>query len=67
MTPLPLKTLGPDADLAAALQLMVENGIHQVPIVQNGALIGMLSRSDVMRYMQLGAEMGGRSPATAAA
>jgi Zn-dependent protease len=52
MTRAPLKTLGPDADLAEALELMVENDIHQVPIVQGRSLLGMLSRSDVMRHMQ---------------
>jgi Zn-dependent protease len=57
MTRMPLKTLTPDADLAAALQMMVENGVHQLPIVQDGALVGMLSRSDVMRYLQLGPQL----------
>jgi Zn-dependent protease/CBS domain-containing protein len=57
MTRLPLKTLGPEADLSAALELMVASGVHQVPIEQNGVLVGMLSRSDVMRYLQLGSEL----------
>jgi Zn-dependent protease/CBS domain-containing protein len=57
MTRVPLKTLGPEADLNAALELMVANGVHQVPIVRDDALLGMLSRADVMRYMQLGAEL----------
>jgi CBS domain-containing protein len=57
MTRTPLKTLPPEADLSAALELMVANGIHQVPIEKNGALVGMLSRSDVMRYLQLGDEL----------
>ena len=52
MTRAPLKTLGPNADLAAALELMVENDVHQVPVVQGDTLLGMLSRADVMRYMQ---------------
>jgi Zn-dependent protease len=57
MTRMPLKILGPEADLSAALELMVANGVHQVPIVRDGVLIGTLSRSDVMRYLQLGAEL----------
>jgi Zn-dependent protease len=61
MMPVPLKTLTPDADLSAALELMVENGIHQLPIVRDGALVGMLSRGDVMRYLQLGGELRLRS------
>jgi Zn-dependent protease/CBS domain-containing protein len=52
MTHMPLKTLTPDANIAAALQLMVENGLHQLPIVENGALVGMVTRADVMRHMQ---------------
>jgi CBS domain-containing protein len=57
MTRMPLKTLGPEADLNAALELMVGNGVHHVPIVRDDTLLGMLSRGDVMRYMQLGAEL----------
>ena len=63
MTRMPLRTLGPEADLSAALELMVANGVHQLPIVRDGALVGMLSRSDVMRYMQLGAELNLRGSA----
>ena len=63
MTRIPLKTLGPNADLASALQLMVENSIHQVPIVDNGALVGMVSRTDVMRYLHAGIALRARSPA----
>jgi CBS domain-containing protein len=57
MTRMPLKTLGPEADLSAALELMVANEVHQLPIVRDGVLVGTLSRSDVMRYLQLGAEL----------
>jgi len=67
MTRMPLKTLTPQADLTAALELMVENNIHQLPIVSNGALVGMLSRGDVMRYLQLGRELHTRGSAAASA
>ena len=60
MTHAPLKTLTPDAELAAALQLMVDNGVHQLPVVQDGVLVGVVSRADVMRYMH--AARGGRRP-----
>jgi Zn-dependent protease/predicted transcriptional regulator len=65
MTRMPLKTLPSDADLAAAMELMVENSIHQVPIVSDGALVGMVSRGDVMRYMKLGPALQPRSSADA--
>ena len=57
MTHMPLKALAPDADLQAALELMVANGVNQLPVVRDGVLVGMLSRSDVMRYMHLGDEL----------
>jgi CBS-domain-containing membrane protein len=44
---------------------MVDSGVHQVPIVRDGVLVGMLSRSDVMRYLQLGAELHLQSSALA--
>ena len=56
MTHMPLKTLTPESDLSAALDLMVNNSVHQLPVVQHGVLVGMLSRGDVMRYLQLGRE-----------
>ncbi len=64
MTRPPLKTLPPDADLSAALELMVTNGIHQVPIESNGVLVGMLKRSDVMRHLQLRRELDLRGSAS---
>jgi Zn-dependent protease/CBS domain-containing protein len=54
MTHRPLKTLGPDADLAAALQLMADADIHQVLIVREGAVVGMVNRADIMRYLHSG-------------
>jgi len=54
MTRMPLKTLTPESDLTLALELMVQNGIHQLPVVRNGVLVGVLSRGDVMRYLQHG-------------
>jgi Zn-dependent protease len=65
MTRMPLKTLPPEADLAAAMELMVENSIHQVPIVHDGTLVGMVSRADVMRYMKLGPTLQPRDAAGA--
>jgi Zn-dependent protease/CBS domain-containing protein len=69
MTRTPLKTLGPDADLAAVMQVMVDNGIHQVPIVKDGVLIGMVTRADIMRSLHLetaSSPAGSRQPEAAA-
>jgi Zn-dependent protease/CBS domain-containing protein len=58
MTPLPLKTLSPTAELRQALQLLAEQELNQAPVVHGGRLVGLLSRSDVMRYLQLRDALG---------
>jgi predicted transcriptional regulator len=64
MTHIPLKTLSRDADLAAALQLMVESSVQEVPIVDGAALLGLVSQADVVRYLQMGSALRQRSPAS---
>jgi CBS domain-containing protein len=68
MTRPPLETLAPEADLSAALELMVTSGVHQLPILRDGALVGLLSRADFLHYLQLGAAppRGAAQPAAAA-
>jgi len=54
MTRIPLKTLSPEADLAVALQVMAENELHQLPVVQDGRFVGLVTRAGVLRYMHSG-------------
>jgi CBS domain-containing protein len=53
MTPVPLKSVPVEADLAAALQLMVEGTLNQVPVMQANRVVGLLRRADVLRFLQL--------------
>jgi hypothetical protein len=46
---------------------MVANRVNQIPIVQDGMLVGMLSRGDIMRYPHLGHELHRHGPALASA
>ena len=39
-----------DATLQEACMLLAQHKLKKVPVVQNGAIVGMLSRSDVIRY-----------------
>lgn len=57
MTPTPLKTLGPAAELSSALGLLVEGELNQLPVVEDGRLVGILSRSDVLRFLRLRDEL----------
>jgi Zn-dependent protease/CBS domain-containing protein len=44
--------------LNRALQLMSNHDLHQIPVIDRDRLVGMLSRSDFMRYINLRNELG---------
>jgi Zn-dependent protease/predicted transcriptional regulator len=62
MTQAPLQTLAPDAPLAAALGLLVDGAFNQVPVVEGTRAIGLLTRADVVRLLQLRMALGVRLP-----
>lgn len=45
----PVNAIGPDADAAEAIRIMLESGCRHVPVVSNGEVVGMLTRHDVLR------------------
>jgi len=61
MTRQPLHTVEVDDDLNLALGLIAEHGINQVPVLEGGRLVGLLSRADIIRYFQLSQELGMKS------
>lgn len=44
-------TIYPEASISQAATLMLENGIHNVPVVKNGNIVGIVTRTDIMRYV----------------
>ena len=46
-------TIGPDADVLDAWNRMSRTGKSRLMVVQNKALLGMLSLSDLMQYLAL--------------
>jgi CBS domain-containing protein len=44
----------PDSDLAAAVDLMMSTAIKSLPVVQNGTVVGIVSRSDVVHALARG-------------
>jgi Zn-dependent protease/predicted transcriptional regulator len=48
-----LRTVTPDEDLRQAIGLLAENRYHQLPVVEHGRLVGLLTRDHVMQYLQL--------------
>jgi CBS domain-containing protein len=44
-------TIGPDEDAEALATLMVKDKVNPVPVVENGRLVGIVSRADVVHLM----------------
>lgn len=58
MSGLPIKSIGPDAPVSKALEQIVDGDINQLLVVEeDGTLLGILSRSDVMRFLQMRSEL----------
>ncbi len=55
MTPRPA-TLSADAPVADALVLMARQGIHHIPLVRDGRLVGVVSEKDVFALRRLSVE-----------
>ena len=63
MTRTPLWTLKPDDELAHGLEMLGEHSINQAPVLEEGRLVGLLSKADIAQFMRLNSKLdfrGGR-------
>ena len=51
MTPAPF-TIAPDASVRSAARLMLVEKIGCLPVVEDGRLVGLISESDCLRYLE---------------
>lgn len=49
----PAITVAPEASLVEAVRLMQKHGVKRLPVVENGRLVGMLSRADLVRLLAM--------------
>lgn len=61
MTPLgPETTLSPDDDIPTTMEKMATTGLGRLPVIDSaGALAGIVSRRDVMNYLQIRSDLAG--------
>jgi CBS domain-containing protein len=52
-----LATATPDEDANEALSDLTNRDVNQVPVVQDGHVVGMLRRSDILRWLQVRSEI----------
>jgi predicted transcriptional regulator len=48
------RTVGPDEDVEQAAHVIVETGHNRIPVVEDGRLVGVISRADVVRALAAG-------------
>ena len=51
MTPAPITTVTPDDSLIDVAQLFAESPFRRCPVVEDGRLVGLISRRDVMKAL----------------
>jgi Zn-dependent protease len=55
-------TVTPDADALEALSLMSRTGNSRLMVVDQGRLVGIVSLKDLLRFLSIKMELGGREP-----
>jgi Zn-dependent protease len=59
MTPIArVKRIGPNTGLWAAMTEMDHDGVNQLPVTEDGRILGMLTRGDVITYLRTLRELG---------
>jgi Zn-dependent protease/CBS domain-containing protein len=58
MTSDPLYTVSPEENLNAVMQLIAKHDINQVLVNEQGKCAGIISRADIIRYIQMRHELG---------
>ena len=55
MTPDPV-TVRPDTDIEAVAALMVDQSFHTIPVVEEGELLGIVGKEDILKTLMPGSE-----------
>ena len=59
MTPVSeLKQVNPNEDLARVMKILTEDEVNQLPVVEDGKIIGMISRENMLAFINLRDKLG---------
>ena len=47
-----VQTVNPDTDILQVAKIFLESKFRRLPVVENGRLVGQISRRDVLRAIQ---------------
>jgi len=67
MTPIDrLHTVAPETPITEVLKVMEQHDVNQVPVTQDGRLLGMITRDDLLRVLYANLELGAHKATPAA-
>ncbi len=55
-----VESVGPETDILEVAARFIDGGRHQLPVTENGRLLGLISRHDVLRAIKAFAQRDGR-------
>jgi Zn-dependent protease/CBS domain-containing protein len=59
MTPLhKLRSVSPETELGTVLKIIIGENINQVPVMKEDAIVGMISRENILKYINIRSELG---------
>jgi CBS domain-containing protein len=47
----PVRTIGPDASIAAVARVLLDSNFNGIPVVVENAIAGMITRQDLLRLL----------------
>lgn len=53
-----LKTVSPDTDLSVVFRMMISDNINQIPVVNQGVVVGMITRDSLLSFINIRGELG---------
>lgn len=53
-----LQTVTEDSEMREVLRMMGLNDFHQLPVLRDGELVGLITRNELVRYLQFRQELG---------
>ena len=51
-------TVMPSTPVNESTRLMAERDVHQLPVIEGGQLVGLITRGDVLNYIQMRMQFG---------
>ncbi|MBI4203247.1 MAG: site-2 protease family protein [Chloroflexi bacterium] len=58
MTSSPLRSVTPETDVAEALRMLAEHNLNQLLVITGDVTVGIISRENIIRYIQLMSDQG---------